>query len=507
MKKIFFRVVSLFSVLLLLSFATQAQDKQLIAQLEQQLPSAKDEGKVDILNKIVAEYLKTTAEVSDDYWNLPQKYAKDAVDLAEKLKYKRGMAEGYTNLSEVYNKKNIKPMYLKYKYKATQLYDEVAKTKEQEAKEAQKEKELKEAEVKRQQEELDRQMEEAKRKQKEIEKLSQDNTVSKEEIERKKRELAQSQNEIVRKQEEIYQKDVVIHKTEEQLEVERIKAKYQSDSIQILVQEAMIKDLEVSKEKEKRKYLIGIIASMGGIALMLFFLYQTIRRTAKQLEEKNRIIEEEKRRSDELLLNILPLELANELKEKGMAEARNYDMVTVLFTDFKDFTKISEKLTPKQLVDEIDYAFRAFDDIIGKYNIEKIKTVGDAYLCAGGIPMKETHDPIKVVSAALDIQHFMERLKRQRQAENRPFFEIRIGVHSGPLVAGVVGSKKFAYDIWGDTVNTAARMEQNSEPGRVNISEATYELIKGEFSCTYRGKLYAKNKGEIDMYFVDKKNT
>ena len=138
-----------------------------------------------------------------------------------------------------------------------------------------------------------------------------------------------------------------------------------------------------------------------------------------------------------------------------------------------------------------------------KYGIEKIKTIGDAYLCAGGIPIANTHDPLKVVRAALEIQQFMEKIKNERDGTDKPYFEIRIGIHTGPLVAGVVDSKKFAYDIWADTVNTAARMEQNSEPGKVNISEATFNLVKSHFRCTHRGKLYAKNKGEVEMYFVD----
>jgi class 3 adenylate cyclase len=174
-----------------------------------------------------------------------------------------------------------------------------------------------------------------------------------------------------------------------------------------------------------------------------------------------------------------------------------------MFTDFKNFTKISEKLSPSELVAAIDACFKAFDNIIDKYNIEKIKTIGDSYMAAGGLPVANKTNPIDTVSAALEIQSFMLNDKEQKAAEGKPFLEIRIGVHTGPVVAGIVGIKKFAYDIWGDTVNIASRMESSGVAGKVNISGATYELIKEKFTCVHRGKIEAKNKGMIDMYFVD----
>lgn len=212
----------------------------------------------------------------------------------------------------------------------------------------------------------------------------------------------------------------------------------------------------------------------------------------------------EKKKSDELLLNILPEEVAEELKAKGSTDAKQFDEVTVMFTDFKGFTQISERLTPAELVAEIHTCFTAFDNIITKYNIEKIKTIGDSYMCAGGLPVANKTNPDDVVRAALEIQRFMLDHVQQRKSENKEVFEIRIGIHSGPVVAGIVGVKKYAYDIWGDTVNIASRMESSSEAGKVNISESTYELIKDKFICTYRGKIQAKNKGEIGMYFVEK---
>jgi class 3 adenylate cyclase len=205
-----------------------------------------------------------------------------------------------------------------------------------------------------------------------------------------------------------------------------------------------------------------------------------------------------------LLLNILPSTVAEELKDKGSAEAKHFDEVTVMFTDFKNFTKISEKLTPTELVAEIHTCFKAFDLIITKYNIEKIKTIGDSYMCAGGLPVANRTNAADVVNAAMEIQEFMLQHLKQRKQEGKEIFEVRIGVHTGPVVAGIVGVKKFAYDIWGDTVNLASRMESSGEAGKINISGITFALVKDKFNCTYRGKIEAKNKGEIDMYFVNR---
>jgi len=229
-----------------------------------------------------------------------------------------------------------------------------------------------------------------------------------------------------------------------------------------------------------------------------------------ELEERNYELRIEKKKtdellkkSDELLLNILPVEVAEELKEKGSAEARLIDEVTVLFTDFKGFTSISEKLSPKTLVAEINDCFSAFDNIMDKYGVEKIKTIGDSYMAAGGLPTPNKTHPDDVVKAALEIQQFMQDRNQIKEAAGEYFFEIRIGVHTGPVVAGIVGIKKFQYDIWGDTVNTASRMESSGEAGKVNISGTTYELIKGKFSCEYRGEIDAKGKGMMKMYFVE----
>jgi ligand-binding sensor domain-containing protein/class 3 adenylate cyclase len=239
-------------------------------------------------------------------------------------------------------------------------------------------------------------------------------------------------------------------------------------------------------------------------------LEQTVKeRTAEvvkekaEVEKRNIVIQKEKEKSDELLLNILPSEVAEELKEKGYTTAKAFDEVTVLFSDIKGFTNVAEKMSAQELVKEIDTYFSTFDNIIQKYGLEKIKTIGDAYIAAGGLPEKNSATAQNVVEAAIAMQKEVEKLKQERISSNKPYFELRIGIHTGPVVAGVVGIKKFQYDIWGDTVNLAARMEQSGIPGKINISQHTYEVVKEQFTCVHRGKIEAKNKGEIDMYFVE----
>ena len=232
-------------------------------------------------------------------------------------------------------------------------------------------------------------------------------------------------------------------------------------------------------------------------------LERKVEERTRQLEEQNRLTMEEKERSEILLLNILPFETAQELKLTGKAVARHFPQVTVMFTDFKGFTMIAEKLSPQELVAEIDECFKMFDEITHKFNVEKIKTIGDAYMAAGGLPVGNDSNPVDVINAALEIQQYMERHKGDQLRKGKPVFEIRIGINTGPVVAGIVGHKKFAYDIWGDTVNLAARMESSCGTGQVNISSSTYELIKDHFRCTYRGEIDAKNKGMVGMYYVD----
>ncbi|MCB1171886.1 MAG: adenylate/guanylate cyclase domain-containing protein, partial [Leptospiraceae bacterium] len=196
---------------------------------------------------------------------------------------------------------------------------------------------------------------------------------------------------------------------------------------------------------------------------------------------------DEREKSESLLRNTLPLAIAEELKREQKVQPRHYDDVTVLFTDFKGFTQIAESLSPQELVSELDQCFRSFDEIIKGCGVEKIKTIGDAYMAAGGIPEESKDHAVRTIQAALEMLAFMDRWKKEKEAAGKPSWEIRIGIHTGPLVAGVIGTEKFAYDVWGDTVNLASRMESSGAPGRVNISGQTYEKVKRFFSCEHRG--------------------
>ncbi|MFZ1686741.1 MAG: adenylate/guanylate cyclase domain-containing protein [Flavobacteriales bacterium] len=273
--------------------------------------------------------------------------------------------------------------------------------------------------------------------------------------------------------------------------LQRIENNYKEDAanaLRRLEDEAAANLLQ--KERARRNILIaaGLVAVVFGA-----ISYRQRRRTQRALK-----------RSDELLLNILPHEVAEELKAKGHADAKHFDNVTILFTDFKGFTEASEKLSPRELVEELNTCFKAFDGIITARGIEKIKTIGDAYMCAGGLPVPTSSTPAGVVQAALEMQVFMVARKAERDAQGEPAFEMRVGIHTGPVVAGIVGVKKFAYDIWGDTVNIASRMESSGEVGQVNISEATYALVKNGIGLTFtpRGRVQAKGKGGMEMYFV-----
>jgi len=241
---------------------------------------------------------------------------------------------------------------------------------------------------------------------------------------------------------------------------------------------------------------------LGLVFLIAVLIFRNYRVKAKT----NKILDRQKDEIEHLLLNILPSEVAKELQVNGHATPRNYESVSVMFTDFKGFTTIADKLSPQVLVEELNTCFMAFDNIIGHYNLEKIKTIGDSYMCAGGIPTPDEQHVYNIIDASLEIQRYIVQNNLRRRESGLEPWDLRIGIHVGPVVAGVVGKKKYAYDIWGSTVNIASRMESNGEPGQVNISADTYEMVKDKYTCTYRGKIYAKNVGEIDMYFVQKKN-
>ena len=284
-------------------------------------------------------------------------------------------------------------------------------------------------------------------------------------------------------------------------EKRRIEAEYQKDIAQ-KDREIKEQELKAARSQSLRNVLIVGIAAALLVMLMLFNRFKANKKAKETLEEKNKLIEKEQQRSEELLLNILPPAIAGELKQNGKARARSVEEVSVLFSDFKNFTTLAESMSPEQLVAELDYCFKGFDLIISQYNIEKIKTIGDAYMCAAGLS-SNSGNAIKMVRAATEMQQFLKAYKELKISRNEPYFEARIGIHTGPVVAGVVGNKKFAYDIWGDTVNLAARMEQNSEAEKINISESTYQKVRYDFQCEYRGKLSVKNKGEVAMYFVN----
>ncbi|MBX2905749.1 MAG: hypothetical protein KF744_06915 [Taibaiella sp.] len=265
----------------------------------------------------------------------------------------------------------------------------------------------------------------------------------------------------------------------------------QLDSIQHLSEE------NVAKEKEKKEILERQNERLER---------EVMERTAEITDQKAKIerqhdeLKIEKEKADDLLRNILPAEVAEELKETGISAARHFENVTVLFADFVNFTTTGSELTPQALVQELDECFRAFDQIMVERGIEKIKTIGDAYLAVCGLPVADDNHALKAIDAAKAILQFME--ERRKNPVNR-MVRVRIGVHTGSVVAGIVGVKKFAYDIWGDTVNTAARMQQASDPGKINISKATFEKVSDKYNCTPRGLIEVKGKGALEMYFVN----
>ncbi len=256
---------------------------------------------------------------------------------------------------------------------------------------------------------------------------------------------------------------------------------------------------EVQRKDKNRNLAIG--AGLFFLLLAIGFFSRW-----RYVKKSRAIIEKEKDRSEQLLLNILPAEIAEELKEKGEAEARDFDLVSILFTDFKGFTEKSATLSASELIGEINHCFKAFDFICEKYGVEKIKTIGDAYMAAGGLPVPSDNSVQNTILAGLEMQTYMTQRIAEKELGDGFTFQMRLGIHTGPVVAGIVGIKKFQYDIWGDTVNTAARMESSGAVGKVNISQETYELVSEDpkFTFEHRGKIQAKGKGEITMWFVEK---
>ena len=268
-----------------------------------------------------------------------------------------------------------------------------------------------------------------------------------------------------------------------------------NDSLLLLQQEGLIatQRTEVTRQRGQRNLFLALALAVLAILGALYYRFAANRRYQARLEEKNKIISAERQRSEELLLNILPITVAAELKSTGKATARRFESATVLFADFKGFSRLAAKLEPEELIRLLDEAFRAIDRIVRAHGLEKIKTIGDAYMCAGGLPEEQSDHAERTVRAALDIQLYMK---------GNPNFDARIGIHSGPVVAGVVGEHKFVYDIWGDTVNQASRLETAGEIGRVAISHTTKDLLPAEFACVAAGTFEAKNIGTMERFFV-----
>lgn len=264
------------------------------------------------------------------------------------------------------------------------------------------------------------------------------------------------------------------------------------------------KEVEISLQEEKikteKQARTATTVGLGLILIIAVIIY----RNYLQKSKTNQMLDKQKDEIEGLLLNILPKEVAEELKDQGMSVPRHYEEVSVLFTDFYGFTAIADTMSPDELVSELNECFIAFDSIVEKYGLEKIKTIGDSYMCAGNLPSENPDHVYKIIKAGLDMQEFLKKYNNRWLAKEMLGWDIRIGVHVGPVVAGVVGKTKYAYDIWGSTVNIASRMESSGSPGRVNISEKTYEMVKDRFECSHRGKIHAKNLGDINMYFIEK---
>lgn len=274
---------------------------------------------------------------------------------------------------------------------------------------------------------------------------------------------------------------------------------------------SFLSPLQLSDTGRLSPLIIKIIAGVVLFSFVQIIIYKFLesRFKARQkvlddiIQKKNDDLIRVKEKTDALLANVLPKNTADEIISKGKATKTKFNFVTVLFSDIQGFTQIAEEMNPEVLIDELDKFFFHFDSVVEQYRIEKIKTIGDAYMCAGGIPEKNRTNPVEVVMAALEMQQYMHKLKESSLLRGMKYWDIRIGIHTGTVIAGVVGQKKLSYDIWGDTVNTASRMESSGEGGKINISGTTYEFVKDFFECVHRGKMPVKYKGDLDMYFVN----
>ena len=272
----------------------------------------------------------------------------------------------------------------------------------------------------------------------------------------------------------------------------RYETEKKDQEIELLIKERDINELTIEKQQNLRNFLIVLIFLVIIIAIIMYISY-------RQKRKDNQVIAEEKAKSDKLLLNILPVRIAHDLKETGTTEPELFKDVSVYFSDIVGFTVASANLTPKKLIDELNEIFTAFDEIIEKYECERIKTIGDAYLAVGGMNRSNETPAINIVRAA--IAHIEYLKKRNKSSDIK--WQIRVGIHTGDVIGGVVGIKKYIYDVFGDTINLAARMEQYSDTMKINISEDTYQYLKNNFTCIERDGIVVKGKGVMKMYFVE----
>jgi class 3 adenylate cyclase len=317
-----------------------------------------------------------------------------------------------------------------------------------------------------------------------------------------KTEVDSTQSEMVKKDSAIAEKESEIKAAEsaiDSLTTEQLKSQLAIKDLEIANHQ---KELQIQEDRNRRNFLLFVAALSLLLVVFVAWAYIVKRKGVRVLSQKNRQIVEEKQKSEKLLLNILPETIAHELKEHGKTRPQRHENATVMFTDFEGFTKFSEKHSPEDLVHLVDHYFQAFDQVMHKYHIEKIKTIGDAYMCVAGIPESKENHAALMIQAAFEFREIVQQVAEEKQKSGQPFLQMRIGIHSGPLVAGVVGTKKFAYDVWGDSVNIAARMEQHSVAGSINVSESVYLQTKDLFDFEYRGEMEAKNKGKMKMYFV-----
>lgn len=365
--------------------------------------------------------------------------------------------------------------------------------------------------------EVDRLAEETERLTGERDRLEGDNEALLERNRTRRRELAEREEQLATTEDEltaaqqqtrrIEQRVAASEQTIKKLDRQALEARALAEEAEKLQAEEALRrqTAEMVADEQTFRLYMAIGAGVALLLLALTFLsrLRVKQRAAKKLAAANLALNEANEKADGLLTNILPVHIAEELKANGSAAAKRFPEATVLFCDFVNFTRISEQLGATALVRELDVCFKAFDNIMDEFpGVEKIKTIGDAYMAASGLTERKTL-PHDIVRAALKMQAFLAAEAEKKARLGLPYFTGRIGLHTGPVVAGVVGARKFAYDIWGDTVNVASRIEGKSEPGKVNISETTYHLIKYNFACSYRGKVEAKNKGLIDMYFVE----